>query len=155
MNLPCTICCFELKVLPFAKLCGNHSVLTIMGILPTWREDGRRAARDRLLTLPGKLRDLPDENPIVGGGLHVADLLLHLSHGQVFEPDAPLQLPDLLGGTQVQVRNTLALGPGSPWGCSSVRNYTPCCSGFLFSPGPAGAGGCRLQLSQILSPPLG
>lgn len=65
----------------------------------TWREDRRRAACYRLLALPGKVCYLPDENTIVGGSFHVADLFLHLSHGQIFEPNAHFQLPNLLGGT--------------------------------------------------------
>lgn len=78
----------------------------------TWREDGRRAACYGLLALPGKLRYLPDENTIIGGGFHVADLLLHLGHGQIFEPNAPFQLPDLLSGIQ-----------GAAWleTCTAVR----------------------------------
>lgn len=78
----------------------------------TWREDRRRAARDRLLALPGKFCYLPDENTIVGGSLHVADLLLHLSHGQVFQPNAPFQLPNLLGGTDLVRHTAVSKGPG-------------------------------------------
>lgn len=61
----------------------------------TWGEDSRCPASYGFLTLSGEVRDLPDEDPIIGGYFQLGDLLLQVSHGQVLEADAPLQLLDL------------------------------------------------------------
>ena len=61
-------------------------------------EHGWGAPRDGVLSLLGEVGDPPDENAVEGGGSHLSESALDLSHGEVLQPHRPLQLTDLRHG---------------------------------------------------------
>lgn len=64
-------------------------------VVSTWGKHGRGSTGDGILSLLGKVRDPPHKHPVEGGGGHLPQPALHLSHRQVLEPHRPLQLPHL------------------------------------------------------------